>query len=53
MPKGQSPKIKGAICNVPIESEDMCNILPRGMDNNDLILLKLKRKLIYIGHVLF
>ena len=53
MPKGQFRKIKGAICNVPIESENICNILPRGIDSNGLILLKLKRKLCYRGHVLF
>ena len=52
-PKGQFRKIKGAICNVPIESEAICNILPRGVDSNGLILLKLKRKLCYRGHVLF
>ena len=34
MPKGQQPKMKGAICNVPNESEQVRNILPRGMDNN-------------------
>ena len=30
MPKGQSPKLKGAVCNVPVETESVCNILPRG-----------------------
>lgn len=34
MPKGQSPKLRGSICNVPISAEDICNVLPRGMDNN-------------------
>ena len=53
MPKGQFRKIKGAICNVPIEADTICNILPRGIDSNGLILLKLKRKLCYRGHVLF
>ena len=53
MPKGQFSKIKGAICNVPIEADTICNILPRGIDSNGLILLKLKRKLSYHGHVLF
>ena len=53
MPKGQFTKIKGAMCNVPIETDNICNILPRGIDSNGLILLKLKRKLCYRGHVLF
>ena len=53
MPKGQFSKVKGAVCNVPVESDSMCNILPRGSDNNGLVLLKLKRKLSYHGHVLF
>ena len=53
MPKGQFRKIKGPICNVPIESEAICNVLPQGVDSNGLILVKLKRKLCYRGHVLF
>ena len=53
MPKGHFTKIKGAICNIPIEADTICNILPKGIDNNSLILLKLKRKLCYRGHVLF
>ena len=53
MPKGQFRKIKGAICNVPIEDDTICNILPRGIDSNGMILLNLKRTLCYHGHVLF
>ena len=53
MPKGQVSKIKGSICNVPVEADNICNILPRGMDSNGLIFVKLKRKLCYRGHVLF
>ena len=53
MPKGQFSKIKGAVCNVPVEAHSMCNILPRGADSNGLILLKLNKKLSYHGHVLF
>ena len=30
MPKGQFRKIKGATCNVPIESEAICNVIPQG-----------------------
>jgi len=29
MPKGQQRKIKGAICNVPVQCDETCNILPR------------------------
>ena len=53
MPKGQFSKIKGAVCNVPVEADSMCHILTRGTDSNDLILIKLKRKLSYRGHILF
>ena len=53
MPKSQFAKIKGALCNVPIEADTICNILPRGIDSNGLIMLKLKRKLCYRSHVLF
>lgn len=53
MPKGQSPKMKGAICNVPLETGDVCNNLPRGADSSGVIMLKLKRKMVFRGHVLF
>ena len=49
MPKGNFPKIKGAICNVPMETEDVCNVLPRPACSNGLLLLKLKRKLVYVA----
>ena len=29
MPKGQQMKIKGAICNIPVECDQTCNQLPR------------------------
>ena len=53
MPKGQSPKLKGAICNVPLESDSVCDTLPRGADSNGVVMVKLKRKLMYRGHVYF
>ena len=53
MPKGQYPKVKGAICNVPVDVENVCKVLPRPPDNNGLLFLKLKRKLMYQGHVYF
>ena len=53
MQKGQSPKVKGALCNVPVDYIDTTNILPRQADSNGIILVKLKRKLDYRGHVYF
>ena len=53
MPKGQQPKIKGAICNVPICVDTLSNILPHGIDSSGLIFVKLKRKLSFKGHVIF
>ena len=50
---GQFSKIKGAVCNVPVEVDSVCNILPRGTDRNGLILMKLQKKLSYRGNVFF
>ena len=47
MPKDQFANLKGTICNVPIEADTLSNTLPRGIDSNGLILLKLKRNLCY------
>ena len=54
MRKGQSPKVKGSICNIPIsEIDNNCNSLPRPADSNGVIIVKLKTKAAYRGHVLF
>ena len=53
MPKGQQRKIRGAICNVPVSCEEMCHDLPRPPDSSGIIMLKLKRKLQFRGHVYF
>ena len=53
MPKGQSHKFKGAICNVSIDIISTCNTLPHPADSNGLVILKLKRELEYQGHVYF
>ena len=53
MPKGQMPKIKGSICNVPIDTVTVANTLPQGADSNGIVMIKLKRKLVYRGHVYF
>ena len=42
MPKGKSLKIKGSICNIPVSEVDVnCNMLPRPVDSNGLIIVKL------------
>ena len=53
MPKGQQRKIKGAICNVPVECDHTCNVLSRPPESSGIIMLKLKRKLDFRGHVYF
>ncbi|XP_044169485.1 uncharacterized protein LOC114973474 [Acropora millepora] len=53
MPKGQQRKIKGAICNVPVECDKTCQTLPRAPESSGIILLKLKRKLQFRGHVYY
>ena len=54
MPKGQSLKVKGSICNIPIsEIDNNCNSLPRPADSNGVIIVKLKRKTAYRVHALF
>lgn len=53
MQKGQFPKIKGAVCNVPIKENNTVNILPRQADSNGLVIVMLKRKLEYRGHIYF
>ena len=53
MPKGQCPKIKGEICDVTINADDICRVLKRGMDNNGVVQECLKKKLNFKSHVLF
>ena len=53
MPKGQSPKIKGSVCNVPVEVMDVSTLLPRQASCNGLMIIKLKRNLEYRDHVYF
>ena len=53
MPKGQGPKIRGAICNVPIDTTAISNTLPRQADSNGPVIVKLKCKLEYRGHVYY
>ena len=51
--KGEFSKIKGSICNIPIEARNVCNILPRLAVSNGLVLVKLKRDLKCRAHVYF
>lgn len=53
MPKGQQRKVKGAICNVPVECDQKSGLLPCPPERSGIILLKLKRKLQFRGHVYF
>ena len=53
MSKGQAPKMKGSICNVPIKADEICNILPRGMDNNGIVRVALKKKMKFKSNVYF
>ena len=53
MPKGQQPKIRGAVCNIPIQADAVSNVLPRSVDNDGVVLVKLKRKIEFKGHVYF
>ena len=48
--KGQQRKIKGVICNVPVNCETVCKSLPRPSELSRVILLEFKRKLKYSGH---
>ena len=37
MPKDQLPKLKGAICNISIETMDIANTLPQGADRSGFL----------------
>ena len=51
--KGDLAKIKGSVCNVPIEAAIICHILPRAAVSNELFVVKLQQDLKYRGHVIF
>ena len=53
MPKGQQPKIRGAVCNIPVQADAISNVLPRPSENDGVVLVKLKRKIEFKGHVYF
>ena len=53
MAKGHQRKVKGALCNVPVECDQTRSLLPRPPERFGIIMLKLKRKLQFRGHVYF
>ena len=53
-PKWKSLKMKGCICNVPIDKVNInCNLLHQPADSNGEVIVKLKRKAVCHSHVLF
>ena len=51
MPRGRFSKLKGSICNIPIETVSAANTLPHGADSNGLVIEKLERKSSFHGDV--
>ena len=51
--KGQFSKIKGIICNIPIEVANVYNTLPRPSVSNGLMVVKLTRDHKYRSHAYF
>ena len=51
--KGDFSEIRGSICNIPVETANICNILPMPAISNELIMVKVKRDLEYRRHVYF
>ena len=43
--KGEFAKIKGNISNIPVETDTVCKVLPRTVNNNGLVNNKLRRHL--------
>ena len=39
MPKGQQRKVKGAICNVPVDCDQTSSLLPCPPERSDIIML--------------
>ena len=47
------PKIFGTICNVPVDTVEVTDLLLRSTDSNGLVYVRLKRKQEYHGPILF
>ena len=41
MCQGKFPKLRGTVYNTPFESPNMCKVLERGKDSNDVINVEL------------
>ena len=52
LPSGQQKAVHGTVVNVLIEPEESVSTLPRVPSSESIVLVKLKRKLAYRGHVL-
>ena len=44
MSKEQFPKLKGSICNIPVNTLGITNVLPHSADSNGLVVDKIKMK---------
>ena len=53
MQKGQQKKIRGAVCNVPVDYDTVCKSLPRPPSSSGFVMIKLKRKIEFNGHCYF
>ena len=53
MPRGGQISLKGNVVNVPSDVSGTIKLLPRMIDENETIMLKLKRRLSYKHHVAF
>ena len=51
--KEKFAKIKGNICNIPVEADTVSNVLQRPINNNGLVLVKRQRHSRYRGYVYF
>ena len=45
MPKGQQPKIRGAVCNIPIQVDAVSNVLSRPADGDGVVTSQVKKKI--------
>ena len=47
------PKMKGAICNISVSVDKVTTTLSRNLNSSGIVLVKLKKKLEFSGHVYF
>ena len=53
MSKGNFSKIKGSICNIPVDASKVGKVLPESADSNGLVIVEMKSKLSLKRHVCF